>query len=495
MILTAFSLQAPVILIGLLISYVVNRNRKKLSIPTMRVWPSFFPEFLDRLSYASNAARLVDEGCAKHQDKPFRLLKPDMDLIVIPLRYATELRAVTNDKLDPLVAAFDDNAGKLTNILLDSELHSDAIHRRLTPGLPKIIPQVVDELSWAWNSVIPNADDTWVPLNSYGVVLDLATRAGARVFVSDPICRDEAFLQTCAGYSRNIFNTIETFRYIGQSLYGAILGTWSPTVRKALEQLAYVQKLLGEEVHRRRAHPEEKFDDFLQWCIDLARNEHESTPEALAQRTVGILAMAVVHTTAMAANHLLFDLIANPVLCEALRKEQQEILPGGWETISQKAMLEMNLLDSLMRESQRFNPVGEFTFRRIVRKPIVLSDGYELKPGQQIGMAAKNLGMDRELLGATAETFEPTRWASEKLASGSFSHSSSSNLNFGLGRYACPGRFFASYMIKAIISRFLIEYDFKLESGETTRPANMVQGDKIFPNRDAVILFRRRKVA
>lgn len=60
-----------------------------------------------------------------------------MDLIVIPLRYATELASVTSDRLDPLVAAFDDNSGNLTNILLNSELHTDAIQRRLTPGLRK----------------------------------------------------------------------------------------------------------------------------------------------------------------------------------------------------------------------------------------------------------------------------------------------------------------------------------------------------------------------
>lgn len=61
----------------------------------------------------------------------------DMDLVVIPLKYAFELRAITSDKLDPLTASFDDNAGSLTGILLGSELHSDAIHRRLTPGLRK----------------------------------------------------------------------------------------------------------------------------------------------------------------------------------------------------------------------------------------------------------------------------------------------------------------------------------------------------------------------
>lgn len=149
-----------------------------------------------------------------------------------------------------------------------------------------------------------------------------------------------------------------TFRNLGKTV-NAIFGTFSPAVRESHAQLVYVQQLLGSEVQRRRSSPEEKHDDFLQWCMDLARTESEARPEALAQRTLGILSMAVVHTTAMASTHMLFDLIANPKLQKSLEIEQNEILKFGWKEISQKTMLEMKQLDSLMRESQRFNPVGE----------------------------------------------------------------------------------------------------------------------------------------
>ncbi|POR31658.1 Cytochrome P450 monooxygenase [Tolypocladium paradoxum] len=485
-------LQVPVICAWLLIRFFIDCSRKNGAIPTVRRWPAPFPEFLDRLSYNDNAAQLVEEGYRKHKDRPFRLLKMDMDLVVIPLKYALELRAITSDKLDPLTATFDDNAGNLTNILLGSELHSDAIHRRLTPGLPRIIPVILDELRRAFDQVLPQCEGTWTPVSPYDMVLSLSTRAAARVFVGEPVCRDEVFLETSASFSRNIFYTISTFQDLGKTV-GHMLGILAPSVRHARKQLVYVQQLLGSEVERRRACPDEKHDDFLQWCMDLARNENEAKPEALAHRTIGIMSMAVVHTTAMATTHMLFDLMANPTLQESLRKEQEAVLPTGWEGISQKAMLEMRLLDSLMRESQRLNPVGEFTFRRVVKEPISLSDGYQLRPGQQIALPARHINMGDDTVG-DGESFRPFRWAHQEQAqAASFSHSSSSNLNFGLGRYACPGRFFASYMIKATTSRILLEYDFKLQSGaETCRPPNIIRGDKILPNPDSVVLFRRR---
>ncbi|GIK05237.1 hypothetical protein Aspvir_009341 [Aspergillus viridinutans] len=483
--------QVTVISAWLLILFIIDRNRKKGTIPTVRRWPALFPEFLDRLSYNDNAAQLVKEGYRKHKDRPFRLLKMDMDLIVIPLKYASELRSITSDKLDPLTASFDDNAGNLTGILLGSELHSDVIHRCLTPGLPRIIPVIVDELGHAFDQLLPQCEGAWVPVSPYDMVLDLSTRAAARVFVGEPICRDEIFLETSASFSRNTFDTIATFRNLGKTI-GSMFGALVPSVRHAREQLLYVQQLLGSEVERRRACPDEKHDDFLQWCMDLARNKEEAKPEALAHRTLGILSMAVVHTTAMATTHMLLDLMANPELRESVRREQEEVLTTGWAGISQKAMLDMSLLDSLMRESQRFNPVGEFTFRRVVRKPISLSDGYQLQPGQQIALPAKNINMDDAII-SDAEFFYPSRWTHQKQASASFAHSSSTNLHFGLGRYACPGRFFASYVIKAITSRILLEYDFKLQCGpNTSRPPNIIQGDKILPNRDVIVLFRRR---
>ncbi|KAG5944078.1 hypothetical protein E4U59_007641 [Claviceps monticola] len=411
-----------------------------------------------------------------------RLLKMDMDLIVIPLKYANELRAVTSDKLDSLTASFDDNAGKVTRILLDSELHTHVIQRRLTPRL-RMRHLNLDFVFW-------------IPVSPYEMVLRLSTRAAARLFVSEPICRDEDFLNTSASYSRNIFDTISTSRSLGHALT-PYLERWIPSIQSAQQQFQCIQKMLCSEVDRRRENPENSTqDDFLQWCMELARTEEEAHAASVAHRTLGILSMAVVHTTAMASTHILFDLMSDEDLKKELREEQNQILRQGCTNIPRQAILSMRKLDSLMRESQRINPVGEFTFRRIVRKPITLSDGFQLHPGQQIAIAARCINSDRDLI-HDADVFKPLRWTEQDgTVPTTFSSSSASNLNFGLGRYACPGRFMAAYMIKAIVSRILIDYDFKLqEDCASGRPPNLTHGDKLFPNRTATILLRRRNQA
>jgi cytochrome P450 monooxygenase len=131
------------------------------------------------------------------------------------------------------------------------------------------------------------------------------------------------------------------------------------------------------------------------------------------------------------------------------------------------------------------------SFSRVVKEPIQLSGGFVLEPGQQICVASRQINEESPDLENPGD-YEPFRWANDEGPTSSWAHSSTHNLHFGLGRYACPGRFFASYMIKSIMSRLLLEYDFKFEDGRISRPQNLVQGDKILPDYNRSLFFRRR---
>jgi cytochrome P450 len=65
-------------------------------------------------------------------------------------------------------------------------------------------------------------------------------------------------------------------------------------------------------------------------------------------------------------------------------------------------------------------------------------------------------------------------------------------LNFGYGKDACPGRFFATLAIKALLVKFLMDYDIKLPHGQG-RPKNMSAYEYIFPDPEGALMFRERK--
>jgi len=59
-----------------------------------------------------------------------------------------------------------------------------------------------------------------------------------------------------------------------------------------------------------------------------------------------------------------------------------------------KALFQMKLLDSVLKESQRINPVGFGRLVRRVLKPLVLSDGTQIPADTTIEVAYGSMTMD-----------------------------------------------------------------------------------------------------
>lgn len=189
-------------------------------------------------------------------------------------------------------------------------------------------------------------------------------RVGARIFIGDDLCRDEKWLKASIDYTKNIFLTIALLRPFPGFLH-PIVGRILPSSRSLDRQLVYIkEELLGPLINKRRrmeaaSDPNyEKPDDFLQWMMDLAKTEKESHPHNLAQRLLGITSMAVVHTSAMSMTHILYDLLVMPQWVQPLRDEIQTEI-ADWRNTTQANLNNLRIMDSFLKESQRFNPPGE----------------------------------------------------------------------------------------------------------------------------------------
>ena len=128
-----------------------------------------------------------------------------------------------------------------------------------------------------------------------------------------------------------------------------------------------------------------------------------------------------------------------------------------------------------------------------MKHDLTLTDGLHLPKGTHICMASGPISHDPEIV-TDPDTFDAFRYAKEKKATSSLVSTGPTHMHFGLGRYACPGRFFATHVMKVILSRFLRDYEFHFEAGQKGRPKNIVIGDKIIPNLTTPILIRKRAV-
>ncbi len=129
-------------------------------------------------------------------------------------------------------------------------------------------------------------------------------------------------------------------------------------------------------------------------------------------------------------------------------------------------------------------------------KPIDLSDGTHLPPGTKLLTPLAGISHDERFY-SDPETFDALRFwrlrqaKPEDANRHQFTSTGDMNMNFGAGKHACPGRFFASNTTKMVLAFFLLNYDVKLKDGHK-RPKPMVIMMSKTPDPKGEILFKRR---
>jgi cytochrome P450 len=73
-----------------------------------------------------------------------------------------------------------------------------------------------------------------------------------------------------------------------------------------------------------------------------------------------------------------------------------------------------------------------------------------------------------------------------------FSETSLDAMHFGLGRQACPGRFFASNEIKLLLVHLIMNYDISLSDSEKGRPANSYYETQVLADSGYKLNMRKR---
>lgn len=63
-------------------------------------------------------------------------------------------------------------------------------------------------------------------------------------------------------------------------------------------------------------------------------------------------------------------------------------------------------------------------------------------------------------------------------------------LAWGHGRHACPGRFFATYLMKIMLAHVLVHYDVKAHG---PKPKNRSRGEFLVPSLEATFDVRHRR--
>jgi ent-kaurene oxidase len=229
----------------------------------------------------------------------------------------------------------------------------------------------------------------------------------------------------------------------------------------------------------------------LNWLVDIAEGS-ERTYARIAH-TETVLSLAGIHTMLLRQLSVIYDLTAHPEYKDGLHEEIAS-LASRWD---KSPYGELRKLDSFMRESQRLAPPTVLGLKRIMQQSYTLENGTHLPKGAYVCVAAHAIENDPKVF-PEPEKFDGLRsfnmqGASTESRTNAFAATDTTVLGFGHGKTACPGRFFASLVIKMSIIKLITEYDFKFLPGQG-RPKNWVAHEFLFASPwDKIYMKRKEK--
>lgn len=388
----------------------------------------------------------------------------------------------------------------------------------MVPGMSEEIASGFDE-TWGMDT------QAWKEIVVFDNLMEIIPRAVNRMMVGLPLCRNSEYLGAMKGFANSVIAVATLFlRFTPQWLkpiVGHIVALPSHYhYRTTAKYTLPIIKQRLADVKRKGEDPTfqwEEPNDYISWHINIAMAEDrqdELTPDMISRRLMP-LNFAAIHTTTLTITNCLFDLIsADPSkhYLEGIREEAERVLAEEGGQWTKAGLARCHRADSTIRESMR---ISNFMTRGILRKVLPeegienKAEGWRAAKGAYIGLDVHSPQHDPDIY-PIPETYDAFRFSRPK-EEGNTKHEESSNpqktaaflkskntdlitpsdsfLPFGLGRHACPGRFFVSLELKILLAYMVMNYEVE---PLPTRPPNTWFGQNNLPPFKATIRVRRR---
>ncbi|KAF4546137.1 Cytochrome p450 monooxygenase [Lasiodiplodia theobromae] len=347
--------------------------------------------------------------------------------------------------------------------------------QQLTKNASFIMPTAHDEIEASIAEIFGECSD-WTGFPLHQAMCKIMLRVYQTVFVGGELARNETWMKYCTEHSAAAMRA------------AVALSKWDPILRpvaalfipemRDLRRRFNILRDFVAPIHKARFTEMQKPGfknphDLVQHFIENAGKDKHNTSKLIEGFV--ILNFAGVVSTGTVLTQALFDLAAHPEYIEPLREESRSLVASeGTIRLRPASLAKLQNMDSFFKESQRFNHANLLSVYRKIIKPLPLTNGMTLPANSYVAVSNAYAVISGEK--KQPHEFNGFQWAEKRAIAGNESKYTyvsvgPESVEFGAGRNACPGRFFATNVLKATLSRLLLEYDFKLPDGKD-RPVN-----------------------
>ncbi|CAO3627500.1 unnamed protein product [Cunninghamella blakesleeana] len=345
----------------------------------------------------------------------------------------------------------------------------------LNPSLKHFTPRVIEYLTLGFNEFsgdIPAEGKDFYHV--YPMVQHMVAKASAAVFVGINLTQNEQLIDSFKNMVLEVgaelspkpffelFPTLNRFRMW-------FTGKTSASVKRHRKQLydalkPEIQSRL--EAQKREGSNWQRPDDILQSMIETDLRPSYLDVYDYCLEMVTQFIFAALHTTSENSTVVLYRIMSHPGLLEELYKEQNEVLEkegfdnsSGPEVFTRDVLNKFVKLDSTIREAFRIKNVYiELPHINMSNSNVVLSGGAVIRPGESVypNVYANHNDPQIQKTMEDLTEFKPLRFVGAEKNTAKIGED---YLFFGLGKHACPGRWFAIQEIKTIIAFMIRKFD------------------------------------
>lgn len=491
------TLLVAIVLVPVLASFLLGRDIK---LPVVNPPGAFEPTIKKQFEFVSRGVHFLTEGRRRFAHKPFLLVSNVGPMAILPVEASTEIR---NHPALNFRKAFSENVPRIVRSFGDfrlidhpNEILQNVIKKHLTKRLNTVTEPLAQETSFAVAKIFGDNSE-WTEMLIYPAALELIARLSSRVFLGPALCRNEEWLEITQNFTvtQNLaLNIMRIFPYYLRPLVFYL----EPNCRKSHASWKRGRDIVEPYVAARRKEREEciaagreppVYNDAIAW----GEQEAGGHPFLMTDLQLGLSFVAIHTTSDLTAQTLVHLAAVGDEAFQALRDELIQVLPAeGWRKTS---LTKLKLLDSTIREAQRFKPPQEVTMVRKSTAAAELPGGVTVPKGHLVAVD-NSRRMDPEVF-ENPEKFNYRRFYDEREKGDGAEHTSQlvsvgpKQLSFGLGKYACPGRFFAANEIKLALAHLIMKYDWQLAEGQKIEASHFGLDAIVHPK--SRLLCRRRK--
>ncbi|KAH8888269.1 cytochrome P450 [Thozetella sp. PMI_491] len=458
--------------------------------------------------------KYIQEGYTKvirRTGKPFIMKWWAADYIFLPPKYLVDLK-----RADAHDLSFFENISNAFSLyasvgdLYSSDLMIDVVKRGINPRLPKLIPLLIDECDYAFGKEI-GAPVEWTPFPAAALFAKIMHRTTSKILIGSELCRNDLYLRTSMAATDSIFvnglvMTMLPLGWFRRPLCHLLSVFHRRRVREAVAAIMPIVEARFREFQSRGPETDKSTSgplDAIEWSLQYSEGDSkEHNPDRIALSLVHNLWAGSAAPGALVTS-MVFEVLLQPQYLGLLRAESEAAV--AMHGFTDKTFSNMPLMDSFIRELNRVYPVGAVTCARTVMSPggFRFHDGFELPQGAKVAIPALAIQTSLDNF-QDPLTVDISRFAKLRPAAGpndgdegdkwGASTISETNLAFGFGRHACPGRFYAVRKAKMIFSKLIMEYDIKWE-GTKSRPPSLSVNGQFAPNQSQKIFLRKRNMS